>query len=41
MRSQAKIASVALFEIIEQQQGYFTAKQAARSAAGSFSSIAV
>ncbi len=31
MRSQAKIASVALFEIIEQQQGYFTAKQAAHA----------
>ena len=29
MRSQAKIASGALFEIAEGQQGYFTAKQAA------------
>ncbi len=31
MRRQAKTASDALFEIIEQQQGYFTAKQAAES----------
>ena len=31
MRRQAKTASDALFEIIEQQQGYFTAKQAAEA----------
>ncbi len=29
MRSQIKIASTALFEVAEEQQGYFTAKQAA------------